>query len=301
MSISHTTAKVRWEEMLPDELLEAIRVRRVCYMAYGLAEPHGPYNALGLDHLKAQGLCEMAAREHGAVVAPPLCWHIQERPEFSWMESHGIKDGGLCSSIPTDLFFRMAMLTLRAIDARGFDAAILITGHYGGVERDLRLVCDYYLRETKSPLRVYALADWEVIRHEGRRGDHAGITETSQLMYFRPDLVDLSRNAKGWPTGAWCGASFPLADGQMPSRELGEAIVKSQVKQLGEEQRRLLAEHRPVAGWRGPNLNETDAIWHRFWARAAKYMVCNTTLEQYRAGGPPAFPGWDVVDSRGPS
>lgn len=293
---NHASAKVRWEEMLPDELLEAIRTRRVCYMAYGLAEPHGPYNALGLDHLKAQGICELAAHEHGAVVAPPLCWHIQERPEFPWMESNGVKDGGLCSSIPTDLFFRMALFTLRAIDARGFDAAILITGHYGGVERDLRLVCDYYLRKTRSPLRVYAIADCEVIVHDKFRGDHAGITETSQLMYLRPDLVDLARNAKGWPTGAWCGGSFPNANGDSPSREIGEAIVTSQVRRLGEEQRRLLAEHRPRPGWRAPNLNETEEIWRSFWPLAAKYMVCNTTLEQYRSGGPPAFPGWDAVE-----
>ena len=216
----HATDKVRWEEMLPDQLLHAIQTRRVCYMAYGLAEPHGPYNALGLDFIKAQGLCELAARAHGAVVAPPFCWHIQERPSFPWMESHGVKDGGLCSSIPTDLFFRMVMFNLRAIDARGFQAAILITGHYGGVELDLRLVCDYYLRRTGSPLRIYAIADCEVIRHERYRGDHAGMTENSQLMAIRPDLVDLSRNAKGWPSGGWCGTGFPTGDGATPSREL---------------------------------------------------------------------------------
>lgn len=33
--------KVRWEEMLPDEFLEAIAKNPICYMPYGLAEPHG--------------------------------------------------------------------------------------------------------------------------------------------------------------------------------------------------------------------------------------------------------------------
>jgi creatinine amidohydrolase len=281
--------------MLPDELLEAIRVRRVCYMAYGLAEPHGPYNALGLDHLKAQAICELAAGAHGAVVAPPLCWHIQERPEFPWLESLGVINGGLCSSIPTDLFFRLALFNIRAIDARGFDAAILITGHYGGVERDLRLLADFYLRRSRSPMRILAIADWEVIRAEGYRGDHAGVTETSQLIYLRPELVDLTRQHDGWPTGGWCGMQFP-AGGRTPSREVGERIVSSQIKQLGEEQRRLLAEHRAQPQWRAPNLNETDAIWRSFWDKAAPYMVCNTTLEQYKAGGLPKFPGWDALE-----
>lgn len=294
----HVTDKVRWEEMLPDELLHAIRTRRVCYMAYGLAEPHGPYCALGLDHLKAQGLCELAARTHGAVVAPPVCWHIHERPEFPWLESLGVMNGGLCSSIPTDLFFRLVMFNLRAIDARGFDAAILITGHYGGVERDLRLVTEFYLRSTGSPLRVLAIADWEVIRHDKYRGDHAGMTETSQLMFLHPHLVRLERNAKDWPTSGWCGVSFPTAKGETPSREIGEEIVMSQVRQLGEEQRRLLAEHRPRENWRAPTLPRVTEIWDRFWSLAKDYMVCNTTLDQYRKGGPPKFPGWDVIDPK---
>ena len=57
MPHSHTTSKILWHEMLPDELLEAIRTRRVCYMAYGLAEPHGPYNALGLDQVTPFDAC----------------------------------------------------------------------------------------------------------------------------------------------------------------------------------------------------------------------------------------------------
>ena len=44
--------KVRWEEMLPDDLLAEIERCGVCYCPFGLAEPHGPYNALGLDWIK---------------------------------------------------------------------------------------------------------------------------------------------------------------------------------------------------------------------------------------------------------
>ena len=65
-------AKVRWEEMFPDELLGVIREHPVCYMAYGLAEPHGAYGALGLDWLKAYSLCEKAAQTYGGVLALPM-------------------------------------------------------------------------------------------------------------------------------------------------------------------------------------------------------------------------------------
>ena len=73
---------VRWEEMFPDQLLSAIKETPVCFAAYGLAEPHGPYNALGLDWLKAKALVEMAAKEHGGVVAPPCAWHVHWSPMF---------------------------------------------------------------------------------------------------------------------------------------------------------------------------------------------------------------------------
>jgi creatinine amidohydrolase/Fe(II)-dependent formamide hydrolase-like protein len=116
--------KVRWEEMLPDELLEAIGACPVCYVAYGLAEPHGAYNALGLDWLKAYALCERAAEAHGGVVAPPLCWHVQEMPHFDWFGANGVHHP-LASSIPADLFLQLVMHQLRVFDARGFHVAIL--------------------------------------------------------------------------------------------------------------------------------------------------------------------------------
>ncbi|MCX5659189.1 MAG: creatininase family protein [Planctomycetota bacterium] len=289
-----TPTKVRWEEMLPDELLEAIAVRKVCYAGYGLAEPHGPYSALGLDFIKAKGICEMAAEAHGAVVAPPFAWHIMDRPAFPWAERSGAPQT-LGSAIPTDLFFRMVMHQIRCIDARGFAAAILITGHYGGVERDLRLVAEFYLRRTGSPLRITAIADNECMTFENYRGDHGGITETAQLHYIRPDLVDLSRKPAGWPSGRWIGTDFPLTDGRMPTRELGEKIVKAQVARLGEMQRDLLATHVPRADWKAPSQSDVDAIWDRFWRAANRYLVCNVTLGEYMAKQSLTFPGWEAL------
>lgn len=295
--------KVNWEEMFPDELLKAIEEGPVCYCAYGLAEPHGTYNALGLDWLKAQALVERAARQYGGIVAPPCAWHMQDNPSFPWLESIGVKQS-LCSSIPPDLFYRLAMYQIRAIDARGFQVGILITGHYGGLENDLRLLCEYYLRRTGSPLRLYASADWELIRFEDYSGDHAGICETSQLMALRPNLVDLERKEETSISGPWAGVSFPYSDGRMPSGELGEKIVHSQIKKLGEIQRELLDKYKPRKDWKAPSLNDTEDIWHRFERLTRKYWRTSRTLEEYRKALEeyrkdkklplPKFPGWDA-------
>lgn len=286
------SAKVRWEEFLPDELLERIRQHPVCYCAYGLAEPHGVYNALGLDWLKAQALCERAAAEHGGVVAPPFAWHVAERPFFDWLGSQGVTQA-LCSSIPEDLFLRMVLYQLRAIDARGFHAALLITGHYGGLENDLRLLVAYYLRRTGSPLRVYAAADWEVIQYGDIRGDHAGICETSQLLALRPELVDLQRREADSRSGPWAGVDFDPQ--QRPSAELGGKIVDSQVRRLGAISRELLDGYRDVADWRTPTLTDAEDLWLRFERLTRKYWWCSLTLEQFLAGQRVPFPGWEAL------
>lgn len=295
-----TNHKVRWEEMFPDELHQSIQDYPLCYLAYGLAEPHGPYNALGLDWLKARHLVERAARTHGGVVAPPFAWHMQERASFhdngrgeGWLVDAGVKQP-LCSSIPHDLFYRMALYQIRAADARGFHAAILVTGHYGGLEKTLRLLCEYYVRRTGSPMQLRAIADWECIDHEDYRGDHAGVCETSQLMALCPDLVDLERTTVPPELGTnYAGRLYPDKAGRTPGPEIGERIVASQIEGLGRMGRELLEAHRPRANWRAPTLNDAEDVWHRFERIMSRYWA--PTLQEYRDGSAPEFPGWDML------
>ena len=286
--------KVKWEEMFPDELLGAIRECPVCYMAYGLAEPHGAYNALGLDWLKADALCREAARAHGGVVAPPMCWHVQEMPQFDWHRRNGVKQS-LCSSIPGDLFLRLVFHHLRVFDARGFHAAILVTGHYGGLEKDMRLVCEYYRMRSGSPLQIRCLADCECINFEDYDGDHAGMCETQQLMALRPELVDLSRKEPSPESGVWCGKDFSKA-GVTPDATTGRKIVASQIENLGEIQRELLAayghnEARVVA-----TQDDVEEYWHTFERLTRKYWVLSATWDEYHKGPPPPFPGWEALE-----
>ena len=63
---------VLWQEMFRDEFEAAVEARPVCWFSYGLAEPHGPQNAIGLDGLKAHAIACRAARQHGGIVAPPV-------------------------------------------------------------------------------------------------------------------------------------------------------------------------------------------------------------------------------------
>jgi len=297
------TPKVRWEEMLPHEFIEARDRFPVGYMAYGLAEPHGAYNALGLDWLKAQALVETAAKQHGGIVAPPFAWHIQEVPEFhddgnghGWLCEVGVRQS-LCGSVPADLFYRAVFYQIRALDARGLHAGILVTGHYGGVELILRKICEYYLRQTGSPIRLYAIADWECIGTElPYRGDHAGVCETSQLMVLRPGLVDLTRQTGNAELGTRFAGSVNFTHGPLPTKEIGEQIVTSQIRNLARTAQRLVSEYQPRANWKAPDLNQTEAIWQSFDRLTRKYWTVSYT--EYKTGTScyGQFPDWEALD-----
>lgn len=301
MSDPHHPQTVRWEELLPSDFIESRDRYPVCWMAYGLAEPHGGYNALGLDWLKAQALAERAAAGYGGIVAPPLCWHIQELPEFhddgkghGWFCDVGVKQS-LASSIPSDLFYRMVFHQIRAFDARGFHGAILITGHYGGIEIVLRWICEYYLRRTGSPIRLHALADWECMDRSlpHAHGDHAGVTETSQLMALRPGFTDLTRQQAGGGLGGRYAGSVNFEKGPLPSEAIGRAIVDSQVKNLGGISRELLKAYVPKAAWRAPDQHAVDEIWHRFDRLTRRYWT--GCYAEYKQGLWFKFPGWEAL------
>ncbi len=289
--------KHRWDEMLPHEFLEAQNAFNVCYMPYGLAEPHGGFNALGLDFHKAAGIVNQTAKTFGGIVAPDFVWHIQDLPEFhdnaqgrGWLCDVGVKRS-LASSLPYDLFLQNVLYHIRAIDAAGFKAAVLVTGHGGGLEANMRLLADFYLRKTNSPLRIKALMDFSLIDADlPHRGDHAGITETSQLMALHPHMVDLSKTTAPAELGEKFAGFVDFSSPKLPSKEIGEKIIASQVKNLGALAQSLLATHTPNPTWRAPSHNDTAAIWTRFERATRRYWYGS-----YKEQPNPTFPGWDAL------
>ena len=99
---------------------------------------------------------------------------------------------------------------------------VLITGHGGGPESNMRLLADFYSRRTNSPLRLKTIMDFSLIDPAlPHRGDHAGITETSQLMHLHPDMVDLSKTTAPLELGSRFAAIGECADDHLAAGGLG--------------------------------------------------------------------------------
>jgi creatinine amidohydrolase len=239
--------EVRWERMFPDELEAAFEACPVVYFSYGLCEPHGPQNAVGLDALKAHAIACATAREHGGIVAPPDYWHIHEIGGYAvWAERTIGEALPWLTAVPPWIHFKNVCYHVRAADALGFHAAILVTGHYGPNWQDLKTLLS--LLQPHMTMRLYGLPDFEAnqpgFSGKGDGGDHAGRVETSLLWALEPDCVDVSR----LPAREAPGPHFAMgANAYESNRTTGERMVEDEVRWLGARAQELLQEYRSSA------------------------------------------------------
>lgn len=235
--------EVRWERMFPDELEAAFAACPVVYFAYGLCEPHGPQNAVGLDALKAHGIACRTAHAHGGIVAPPDYWHIHELSGYAvWADKYvGQVERTWLSAMPPWIHFKHICYQIRAVDTLGFKAAILLTGHYGPNWQDLKTLLD--LVQPYAGVRLYGLPDFEAntlgFSGDGHgSGDHAGKVETSLLWAIEPECVDVSRI----PAPDAPGPHFAMgSDARASNRLIGERMVADEVRWLGAKAAELTA------------------------------------------------------------
>ncbi|MEM7030066.1 MAG: creatininase family protein [Chloroflexota bacterium] len=255
---------VQWERMFPDELETAIEQCPVVYFAYGLCEPHGPQNAVGLDALKAHAICSQAAQEYGGIVAPPDYWHIHEIGLYASWAAENVGDARpWLTAVPPWIHFKNICYHLRAADALGFQAAILLTGHYGPNWQDLKTLID--LVQPFFAMQIYGLPDFEANQpgfdEDGQAtGDHAGKVETSLLWAVEPDCVDVSR----FPDEQDPGPHFAMGhNAREANRTVGERMVQDEIKWLGQKAAELLQQYADQdIGTRTPlTFMDIERIW----------------------------------------
>lgn len=271
--------EVRWERMFPDELEAAFAAMPVLYIPYGLCEPHGPQNTLGLDALKAHALCCRAAREAGGIVAPPDYWHIHEVGHYAaWARREvGEVSRKWLTAVPPWIHFKNVCYHVRAAEQIGFKAVILLTGHYGPNWQDLKTLCD--LLQPRVRARLHGLPDFEAnvpgFDVDGNSGgDHAGRVETSLLWSLEPSCVDPSRLPPQplEPAGA-VGRYFAMGrDAHAASRRIGDRMVDDEVAFLTAKAAELLAAYDETPPPAGTALRSFEDV-ERFWEEAVAPLL----------------------------
>lgn len=265
--------EVRWERMFPDELEEAFAGCPLLYFPYGLCEPHGPQNAVGLDAIKAHTIATRTAQEHGGIVAPPDYWHVHEIGGYAvWAHKHvGEVARKWTTSVPPWHHFKSVLYHVRTADTLGFKAAIFLTGHYGPNWEDLKTILEIAQPYTRT--RLYGLPDWEAntpgFDGDGKSGgDHAGKVETSLLAALDPECVDLTRlppragklgHPVDTPPHFAMGSTAAQSD-----RLVGERMVRDEVAWLGRKAAELLSAYDAGASAPGfPTFASVEELWQR--------------------------------------
>lgn len=176
---------MRYEEMKPEDYRRAKEAAPIAYLPWGAHEWHGKQNPLGLDTLKAHGQCLALCAETGGVVFP----HI-----YCGYQTMKLGAGFDCTlEFSPECVKLLVTEYLEQLADEGFKVIVILMGHYGGehMKAVREVVSDF--NESRQGAVAWAFPDYEPTADEGFPGEHAACYETSYMMWFRPELVDMTR------------------------------------------------------------------------------------------------------------
>ncbi len=185
--------------MRPQQLEAALRRFPVVYVPFGLIEWHGRHLPLGNDAIKAHAILVKCAEQFGGVVYPPVYF-----PHTRYVK-------GSNSLHPDEATWKITMLTdlFNRIKAMGARVIIGVSGH--NVAQQIAWINEA-LKPVVADGKVAGTGLWEMTlsRCEESDSDHAAKWETSNMMFFYPELVDMAELGNG-----------PLAPNMQPPDGIG--------------------------------------------------------------------------------
>ncbi len=199
--------KVRYEEMLPHEIVARREAFPAAFIGLGGLEWHGEHLAVGNDALKAEKLCELAAARSGGFAFPTL-WYGEPRVT-GLMEVNHDQEGGIRGHMgftseklsasyfgktgEEQIAFYQELLfhVLVQMNTLEMKAVCLLCGHYP-IHGWANPVAERFNAQFKDT-KVFAGIEFHYPSETPDvGGDHAAKWETSYLWYLRPDCVDMS-------------------------------------------------------------------------------------------------------------
>ncbi|MBM3498232.1 MAG: creatininase family protein [Armatimonadetes bacterium] len=166
---------VQMQFMRPWQLEAAARRFPVVYVPFGLIEWHGRHLPLGNDAIKAHAILVKCAEQFGGVVYPPVYFHA------GFDRAH-------LEPLLTQLF--------RQLRHTGFRVIIGVSGH--NIREQIDMI-EAGLAPAIEEGGVCGVGLWEMTLSQGPESDsdHAAKWETSNMLFFYPDLVEMQALGDG--------------------------------------------------------------------------------------------------------
>ena len=234
--------KILYEELTPNEFEARLAQAPIAYLPLGTLEWHGLHLPLGADGLQSRGLfCELARRVGGIVlpmlfVAPDLTREVNGTTYIGmdfWSRPEGEAPRQLPGSayhVSDDLFRELLDGIMAQLKRAGFR---IVVGHGHGPSMKAFNGIIEEMKEKYGLTLLTAQSEDAVI---GFQSDHAAANETSIVMHFHPELVDmdaLNPDPAVRPEGVW---------GEDPRFHAGAALGAAATEEAAERMSRILRE-----------------------------------------------------------
>lgn len=168
----------------------------------GSIEQHSHHLPLGVDRYLPAAVAEDAAKELNAIVAEPVIYGAR-----SQMRMGGGQTFPGTTSLAPDTLMHVIRDILAAFIAHGARKIAVVNGHYENMMFTYEGI-DMALREARimgaEDVRILRFEYWDYMTREtiaalfpdgypGMELEHAALIETSLMLHYRPDLVDMDR------------------------------------------------------------------------------------------------------------
>lgn len=177
------------QEMSWTDVRDYLETNDMVIIPLGSTEQHGPHMPLGTDYYEAMGMSEMISARTGVVVAPVL-WS-------GYSVYHSGFTGSL--SLKPETMEQVLFETAGMLIKYGFRRIMFFNYHGGNhiVESKVIHRINHQTEATAVAIGVGASFQRVEERIEGILYDtHAGIGETSIMLYLKPELVKMERAEK---------------------------------------------------------------------------------------------------------
>ncbi|MDB5131847.1 MAG: creatininase family protein [Mucilaginibacter sp.] len=233
----------RWDELVAGDFPKALeKSSKTCILPIGILEKHGPHSPIGTDLIHVREWAAHAVKSEYAVVFP----------DYFYGQINEARHQPGTFALPSKLIWDLLEATCDEIARNGFDKIIILNGHGGNPE-----FLEFFMQSLLSKRHNYAVylyrpeTDAEYVKEFRKMhksplatDQHAGESETSTLLYYRPDLMRMGRatdqsganqmrsETPGLYTPIWWYSSYPnhyAGEGDKATTEFGKFITDHEI------------------------------------------------------------------------
>jgi len=233
----------RWDELVASDFPKALeKSHKTCILPIGILEKHGPHSPIGTDLIHVREWAAHAVKEEYAVVFP----------DYFYGQINEARHQPGTFALPSKVIWDLLEATCDEIARNGFDKIVILNGHGGNPE-----FLHFFMQSLLNKRHNYAVYLYEPDRDsaydaEYRKmhksdlatDEHAGESETSTLLYYRPDLMRMDRAANesgadqkrsstpNLYTPIWWYSSYPnhyAGEGAKATTEFGKFITDHEI------------------------------------------------------------------------